>query len=373
MSLAKSGLTITNTTFTGATKFDIMSNIRSNLITAGFTSIVGAAPTTVTITIASPAVVTMTSGSAPAADTRVVITTTSALPTGLTANTTVYFVKSPSGSTFNLAATAGGAAINTSGSQSGTHSATFECVLQSVATPQSNQLKFRFRDNGGSCITASIENNAGTATGSNDTSNGCHLLPAAAKTFRIICTGYWFYVFVPGSYSTAREFLTGHVIWLPSSFGGTTTEAGFVVGQSASDSSSSIPTTWRNGTSNTISNAMPNQQAIWNANLMNNANNFNNNNNSATGVGTYGPPFNPFDALTIVRVKYSDGSFVGIDPWVTWSPTFADSDCRVRGMLWDAVFVMDNSVAGDTSATFDSNTWMAIGNLQRPTLWTITA
>lgn len=74
---------------------------------------------TVTITIASPAVVSSTT---PLADgTPIRIQTTGALPTGLTVGVEYYVINS-SGSIFNLAATAGGAAINTSGSQSGVHS-----------------------------------------------------------------------------------------------------------------------------------------------------------------------------------------------------------------------------------------------------------
>ncbi len=78
---------------------------------------------TVTMTIASPCVVTWT-GHNFLADSPIVFTNSGgALPTGITAGTT-YFVKSPSGSTFNVAATPGGAAINTTGSQSGTHTGT---------------------------------------------------------------------------------------------------------------------------------------------------------------------------------------------------------------------------------------------------------
>ncbi len=76
---------------------------------------------TVTLTIASPCVVTWTAHGL-SADQPVVFTTTGALPTGLTAGTT-YYVKSPGTDTFQVSATAGGSAINTSGSQSGTHTA----------------------------------------------------------------------------------------------------------------------------------------------------------------------------------------------------------------------------------------------------------
>ena len=79
------------------------------------------ASATATMTIASPCVVTWT-GHPLLANDPIKLTTTGALPTGLTAGTT-YYVKYIDGNTFNLSATPGGANINTSGSQSGTHTA----------------------------------------------------------------------------------------------------------------------------------------------------------------------------------------------------------------------------------------------------------
>lgn len=76
-------------------------------------------PRTATITIASPATVTaaghgLTNGK------RVQFTTSGALPAGIFANTT-YFVINAATDTFHLSATQGGAAIGTSGGQSGSH------------------------------------------------------------------------------------------------------------------------------------------------------------------------------------------------------------------------------------------------------------
>jgi hypothetical protein len=73
--------------------------------------------TTCTITIASPAVLTLVY----ALDngTAVTLTTTGYLPTGLVPGT-VYYVINASGATCNLSATYGGSAINTSGTQTGT-------------------------------------------------------------------------------------------------------------------------------------------------------------------------------------------------------------------------------------------------------------
>jgi hypothetical protein len=81
----------------------------------------GVDPSLATVTIASPAVVTaafsLPNGSP------VILTNTgypSALPTGLLPGT-IYYVVNTSGNTFNLALTVGGAAINTTGTQSGDH------------------------------------------------------------------------------------------------------------------------------------------------------------------------------------------------------------------------------------------------------------
>jgi len=70
-----------------------------------------------TITIASPAVLTASLRNG----TAVVLNTTGALPTGLSIGT-VYYVVGSTGTTCNLSATFGGAAITTTGSQSGAQS-----------------------------------------------------------------------------------------------------------------------------------------------------------------------------------------------------------------------------------------------------------
>lgn len=75
--------------------------------------------TTITVTIATPGVVSWTAHGLENGD-PVVFTTTGALPTGLTASTT-YYVVSKATDTFQIAATIGGSAINTTGSQSGVH------------------------------------------------------------------------------------------------------------------------------------------------------------------------------------------------------------------------------------------------------------
>jgi hypothetical protein len=77
---------------------------------------------TFTVTIAAPGVVTWNAHGL-SNGTAVVLSTTGALPTGLAAATTYYVVNATT-NTFELSATKGGAAITTSGAQSGVHTVT---------------------------------------------------------------------------------------------------------------------------------------------------------------------------------------------------------------------------------------------------------
>lgn len=77
----------------------------------------------VSISVASPGVITWAAHGR-SANEPVKFTTTGALPTGLVAGTTYYVVGSSiTTNTFTVSATPGGTAINTSGTQSGTHTA----------------------------------------------------------------------------------------------------------------------------------------------------------------------------------------------------------------------------------------------------------
>lgn len=78
---------------------------------------------TITVTIASPGVVTWTGHEFQNGD-KIVFTTTGALPTGITAGVP-YYVVNRATNTFQISLTRGGTAINTSGSQSGVHTGRF--------------------------------------------------------------------------------------------------------------------------------------------------------------------------------------------------------------------------------------------------------
>lgn len=76
---------------------------------------------TVTITIASPAVFTVSSTTGFYVGMPISFSTTGALPTGLTSGTTYYVFSVDSSTTFKVSSSLGGTVLNTSGTQSGTH------------------------------------------------------------------------------------------------------------------------------------------------------------------------------------------------------------------------------------------------------------
>jgi hypothetical protein len=109
----------------------------NTLVNADFIQgVVGVDPTvysgTFTVTIASPAVFTAT-GHGLKEGWSVYFTTTGALPTGITELQTYYVISAGlTADTFQVSDTPGGSAINTSGTQSGTH--TFQ-TLSNMGEP----------------------------------------------------------------------------------------------------------------------------------------------------------------------------------------------------------------------------------------------
>lgn len=100
--------------------------------------------TTVTITIASPGVVSWTAHGLSNGD-AVVFSTSGALPTGFTAGTK-YYVVNKNTNDFQLAATRGGTAINTTGSQSGTHTAYVVLIGPTSAANQNTMMNVTTQD-----------------------------------------------------------------------------------------------------------------------------------------------------------------------------------------------------------------------------------
>jgi hypothetical protein len=151
---------------------------------------------TITVTIASPAVVSWTGHGLNEAR-AVVFTTSGALPTGITAGTIYYVGRSPGANSFNIATTpanaAAGTFINTSGSQSGTHTATVgtvsrgtgagttELQLLSGIWTNKNTITLTNGAGAGSSVPANRATYVGSAYMTANGQTGMSFLPAAAS------------------------------------------------------------------------------------------------------------------------------------------------------------------------------------------------
>lgn len=161
--------------------------------------------TTVTMTIASPGVVTFTSHNL-SPNHPVKFTTSGALPTGITASTTYYVVgASITTNTFRVSISPGGAAINTTGSQSGTHTCqavaiTKDCIIADcVSVTAANRGFYVYGNNsnckiskcvieGGGTTTYGVNCNAANASGSNNSIShllveGCTAVSCTTNSF----------------------------------------------------------------------------------------------------------------------------------------------------------------------------------------------
>jgi hypothetical protein len=370
MAIQYAGGTNINTTFSGATKASIQSGIQSALVSAGWTNLSGATGSgtgpgkvaTFTVTIASPGVVTLT-GHGFLGGERVNLFTTGALPTGLAVNT-LYFVKYIDGNTFNLATTLGGANINTSGTQSGTHTlATESILLQSAATAQGLAVNVRVKDDRNNCVHLSIESTSGLLVGGNSTTNGCHLLATAGRTYQIICSRYQFAIFVPATFGTARTFAAGGVLYIPSP-NSVPANAGWLIGDSYSDSLTTLGACWR-AQLGQPTGGTGNQQLMYGANLWEVVNT-----NADPGTVMQLVAVSVAQASVIGGItlssqpslyRWASGDIITSDPLVSWSLTGVTDEPMIRGQLWDALIIQD-SIAGDATFSFDSHNWFNLTN-----------
>ncbi|WP_440640283.1 hypothetical protein ACSHT2_02760 [Bradyrhizobium sp. PUT101] len=115
-------------------------------------TIVPSRPSTVTVTIAAPAVFTKAAHGR-AVDNPISFETTGALPTGLAADVQYYVKTVPTADTFTVSETPGGAAINTSGSQSGVHTMGTDTIM--------GQAKYVIDSSGGSIELLPLDDGTG--------------------------------------------------------------------------------------------------------------------------------------------------------------------------------------------------------------------
>jgi hypothetical protein len=142
------GQVISGTGITGGTSITALGTGAGGLGTYTVSVSQTVASTTITA-VATPGVITV--ATAPANNDQVVFSTTGTLPTGITAGT-AYYVVNRTSTTFQISATSGGTAINTSGfSQTGTHTATSYTLVNTsgtqsgVQTETTSKLNFKYK------------------------------------------------------------------------------------------------------------------------------------------------------------------------------------------------------------------------------------
>jgi hypothetical protein len=176
---------------------------------------------TVTMTIASPCKVTLTGHGIPDG-TPVCFTTTGALPTGLTASSgstpTVYYTKNAGTNDFEIEASIGGGSINTSGSQSGTHTILFRSPIQYGTNNVTSAGHLRHGAYGGMrCTIHTVEDHANTnqwtaATGGAYIECTSWVIQGATGTSRVALTASfnsivgWAYIAAASTNSTSIVF-----------------------------------------------------------------------------------------------------------------------------------------------------------------------
>lgn len=151
---------------------------------------------TFTVTIASPGVFSWTAHGL-AAGSVILLTTTGALPTGLTASTAAapvpYYVIAAglTANTFQVSATLGGAAVNTSGTQSGTHTASSGTISLAAGTYEIDCTSMIYRSNGCRIRVQDLTNSVTLALSDNgytSSTDGTMQRPAARGRFTLAGT-----------------------------------------------------------------------------------------------------------------------------------------------------------------------------------------
>lgn len=362
MSSIFSGGTYVNTTFTGTARSDIQSNLKTQLLVAGWTNVAtgsGLGPGNVgtfTVTVATPAVVTM-SGHGFLGGERVNLQTTGALPTNLSVNT-LYFVKYIDANTFNLATTLAGTSINTTGTQSGTHTLNTESMVLESSTQSNvtNPIRVRLLDIRGTSIQVHIENQAGTVKSASQTATtaGGSLLPGAGKTYRIIATKYQFFCFTAPT-TVAREYVFVGMLNVPS-FVTSITDHGFMMSNCLSDANTSTQPSFRTSCSLVAAGA-PNAQLLWNSAFYENANS-----GSGNDIGLMEALIQGLlssNSGRIAHYRWANDVINAADVLISAGLSSTSTEGKIKGQLYDIIFIAE-AFAGDSTDTFNGHTWFNI-------------
>lgn len=224
-------------------------------------------------------------------------------------------------------------------------------TFKSMTTPQGFDIRIRVLEPGsGNCAQLFLHNATGSLT---QTTNPMYLLPSVGAVYRVIASGYQFFILQPGL-TTVRTFACGGVPYVPSfltSGASPTTAIGWLISNAQSDTDATVRSSFR-----TILACISADVAfLYNGNLWS---------SFGAGIGT------PTLVVPVSAVQqtwtpggsdfnFSDGSALIVDPLIAWGPTGITATGVVMGQMWDAAVITDSFTA-DTAAAFDSHNWFNI-------------
>jgi hypothetical protein len=224
-------------------------------------------------------------------------------------------------------------------------------MLTSATTPQGFAINVRMKDNGGTCVTFSLESPDGVLVGGNSTTvGGGFLAPGSAQIFRIVCNKYQAFVFVQQP-TPVKGYVGFGVPWVPSWVQSATTRIGWMQGNGTTDADVTLRQSFRTalyGTSVVPATQVMYNTVIWSANA------------AANGAGAIAaPPFVVSPNNTLGGTKWITGQSLIYDAVFGWGTTAVSTAVTYMGQLWDSVISTD-TYTGDLTTTFDSHNWIVL-------------
>lgn len=234
---------------------------------------------------------------------------------------------------------------------------TTNLLMQSATTPQGFAIHVRLKDNGGTCVTFSLESTDGVLVGGNSTTAGIFLNPnSGGYVYRVVCNKYQAFIYATPDPGVGRTFAAFGVPYVPSWVASMTTRVGWLQGNAVSDTDTTNEPSFRSGLSggtafgsNMANQAMFNS-AIWS---------FNSNSSNMTGIIGIPAYVCPTGASTSTGYRWENNSALLIDALISWGDTASNVEARFKGQLWDAL-VSTDAYAGDDTATIDTHNWIVV-------------
>jgi hypothetical protein len=233
---------------------------------------------------------------------------------------------------------------------------TTNLLMQSATTPQGFAINVRLKDNGGTCVTFSIETTSGSLTGANSTSTGGGFLNPAAGTYRVTCNKYQAFIYqIPYSSGTSRTYVGFGVPWVPSWVAASTSALGWMHGNAETDTDTNERTGFREQLSPLGGAAVGACECLYNVSLWND-----NTSSAAQGVPSI-PNFlgQANNGSSQNQYRYENGAAFLFDALICWGAGGSTNEGKAKGQLWDAV-VSSDAYTADSTTSFDGHNWITL-------------